>query len=674
MSEKATATAAPEKTSRRSHEIGRGGGSSARLVSENPFAGLQQTLGNQAMLRLLDGGIIQAKLRVSQPGDADEQEADRVAEKVVSASHAPKIQRKCACAGGAPCAKCASEDEETIHRSAAAPLLRVPELSIQRAPEEKSATPEEPPAKTKPHHHAAHPVIVEDDAEKVEPHQMRKSQFLTLLRTSACATADAVLMSVGKSTKGCPYIEKWLAHYEKQSSQHIEAAMRKYAPETARARSAHEAIRLLLVRVQKAALSWAKTGKVDGLPPEMADAVTGQKSLLEKVHDFASTGVAGAIFGFIGGKGKKEESGAGAVMRKARAAESAPAHDAASVKSQLGSGHSLDSRVQGQMSSAFGYDFSGVRVHTDSNAAKLSADLQARAFTIGNDVAFSSGEYKPGTLIGDALIAHELAHVVQQSGTSAPSGPQRKSQDDDNSLEQDADRAAMGALISTRAAGRKGISNLGRTLVPHAKAGLRLSRCKEEKDAKGIERLKVCIRPIRIADDDGTHPTTLPAFADAPRIWNKCCIDVSVTSEVTVKGTRFKEIEDGGSGAPLTAEERELFTNAGSPGGCVNVAIVDTIRRGANAGKNVAGGATTKNAGAADAAIIAVEGLEPSIIAHELGHAMGYQQHGPAGTVMEPSGAPDKPEKDGMDPVICDQVRKYTGATASGKKDCAVSP
>jgi hypothetical protein len=68
------------------------------------------------------------------------------------------------------------------------------------------------------------------------------------------------------------------------------------------------------------------------------------------------------------------------------------------------------------MSSAFGYDFSGVRVHTGTKAASVATELNARAFTVGRDIAFGAGEYQPGTPIGDALIAHELAHVVQQGG------------------------------------------------------------------------------------------------------------------------------------------------------------------------------------------------------------------------------------------------------------------
>ncbi len=139
MSEKGTTTAEPAKTSCRIHGPDRVE-SSSRLAG-NPFSGFQQTVGNQAMLQLLETGVIQAKLRVSQPGDADEQEADRVAARVVSASRAPQIQRKCACAGGTACAKCADQDDETIHRSLAAPLLRSSEPSIQRAPAEPSPSP-----------------------------------------------------------------------------------------------------------------------------------------------------------------------------------------------------------------------------------------------------------------------------------------------------------------------------------------------------------------------------------------------------------------------------------------------------------------------------------------------------------------------------------------------------
>src|SRR5579884_3097727 len=287
MSEKATATAPPQKA-QRSSGAKTAAGPSPQLTSENPFVGRQRTLSNQLMLHLFDAGIVQTKLRISQPGDADEQEADRVAEQVVSATHAPKVQRKCACGG--TCADC---QDETLRRSAMFPRLRSSDFGLQRAVADQPVT--LAPAEHRPHRpKTPHSLVVEDDAQEISTHQMRKSQFIALLRAEACATADAVLATVKHSTKGCPYIQKWLSFYEKQSSQHVEEAMHKYAPETAHARSAHEAIRLLVNRIQRATISWAKTGK---LPQELASAEPG--GFLGAVHSFAASKVGSAILGFL---------------------------------------------------------------------------------------------------------------------------------------------------------------------------------------------------------------------------------------------------------------------------------------------------------------------------------------------------------------------------------------
>jgi hypothetical protein len=81
-----------------------------------------------------------------------------------------------------------------------------------------------------------------------------------------------------------------------------------------------------------------------------------------------------------------------------------------------GSGSPLDSGVRGGMEAAFGADFGGVCVHTGAEAHSLNRAVSARAFTTGSDVFFASGEYAPGTSAGQELIAHELTHVVQQTG------------------------------------------------------------------------------------------------------------------------------------------------------------------------------------------------------------------------------------------------------------------
>ena len=84
------------------------------------------------------------------------------------------------------------------------------------------------------------------------------------------------------------------------------------------------------------------------------------------------------------------------------------------VKSQKGSGQTLDKDIAQKFGSAMGRDFSGVKVHTGGEADVLTRQLQAKAVTTGEDVFFRQGEYAPNTAVGQKLIAHELMHVVQQ--------------------------------------------------------------------------------------------------------------------------------------------------------------------------------------------------------------------------------------------------------------------
>lgn len=63
----------------------------------------------------------------------------------------------------------------------------------------------------------------------------------------------------------------------------------------------------------------------------------------------------------------------------------------------------------------YGYDFSQVRVHVDDRSSKIAREINARAFTVGNDVVFGAGQYSPETTQGNRLLAHELTHVVQQN-------------------------------------------------------------------------------------------------------------------------------------------------------------------------------------------------------------------------------------------------------------------
>jgi len=80
------------------------------------------------------------------------------------------------------------------------------------------------------------------------------------------------------------------------------------------------------------------------------------------------------------------------------------------------SGMPLAQELRAWFEPRFGYDFGGVRVHVDAHAARAARSVQARAYTLGRDIVFGAGEYLPATHAGRQLIAHELAHVVQQRG------------------------------------------------------------------------------------------------------------------------------------------------------------------------------------------------------------------------------------------------------------------
>lgn len=100
-------------------------------------------------------------------------------------------------------------------------------------------------------------------------------------------------------------------------------------------------------------------------------------------------------------------------------------------------GQPLDAGTRTFMEPRFGYDFSHVRVHTDQRAAESARAVNALAYTVGQDIVFSRGQFAVGTDAGRRLLAHELTHVVQQ--TRSGSAPATHSQSD--SLEQDAKHA-----------------------------------------------------------------------------------------------------------------------------------------------------------------------------------------------------------------------------------------
>lgn len=134
-------------------------------------------------------------------------------------------------------------------------------------------------------------------------------------------------------------------------------------------------------------------------------------------------------------------------------------------------GQRLDEQTRDFFESRFGYDFSQVRVHTDASAVSSVDVLDARAYTVGHDISFGRNEYVPESESGRFLIAHELAHVVQQQNTTASTHSGLEIGNPSDRAEQEADAFAHAALLAAprlkKSGTLPGISHLPRPSISH---------------------------------------------------------------------------------------------------------------------------------------------------------------------------------------------------------------
>src|SRR5260370_39184668 len=216
------------------------------------------------------------------------------------------------------------------------------------------------------------------------------------------------------------------------------------------ATSAKGYIVAIATRVHDGVEAWKKTGSLGGVPVDLPSSL----KLL-----------AGAEQAIV-----SRTKSWGSVLAKTVSGEPPPPADPLAVMEELGTGEPIDARTSARMEGVFSVPFGQVRIHTDSKGAELSSRLHARAFAVGEHVAFARGQYQPGIPRGDALIAHEFAHVVQQRGSDA-SEAMPMAATHSGSLETEADAAAALAVTAHGA-----VSAAGRT-QPRPRTGLSLQRC-----------------------------------------------------------------------------------------------------------------------------------------------------------------------------------------------------
>lgn len=329
------------------------------------------------------------------------------------------------------------------------------------------------------------PMLVESGA-PIQGGQMEVKEFLAALREqveAAAADKFGLLWSVA----GCHYIEKYFSYYQGRSAKEIERAMKLYAPEAAASGNAQVALVGVTARVRTGMDTWEATGELPAdaaaiAPPSAsADAAEAQTAAPDAAH---------------------------AMHECTAACKHAPGEHPQNPMAALGEGVPLGSDVASRMGDALGADVSGARVHTGANAADFATSQRATAVAIGQDIAFAPGAYAPGTMEGDALLAHELAHTLQQRGAD----PKKKPAPESGAAESNADQVAAGALGQLYAGDRDAAAaTFGGSLADVMSTGLALQRCSPENTTKAP--------PVKSAAPAGpTRPKMVGTATDKPEI------------------------------------------------------------------------------------------------------------------------------------------------------------
>ena len=317
---------------------------------------LQRAIGNRMVRRLakgpgqpipLFGGGIRPKLRVGRPGDRFEQEADEVADAVLTMP-APPVQRQ----GQQE----QTEDEEAVRASEAEeePVEDNDEASLQPKLDEGSS--------------------VLPQTEEGEESGDESDGDEDVVQAAALPAASLIQLQEDE---------------EPEDTEDIHTK----------------------------SLEIADVPSLQSLPD--AEAELEQEGDEEEIQT-KTVAPKRPVLGFMRSIGKSAgallRKGAGAVKYAGRAIEDRLARAS-------GSGHSLPTPTRAFMEPRFNADFGQVQIHTGSEAVQMSQALSAKAFTHRSNIYFGENSFQPGTSDGDRLIAHELAHVVQQGAAIRPQAP-----------------------------------------------------------------------------------------------------------------------------------------------------------------------------------------------------------------------------------------------------------
>lgn len=355
-------------------------------------------------------------------------------------------------------------------------------------------------------------LIVDDEASELEPGQIRRSEYLGRLENAVIEQAHEALAGTMWTPENCPWIAYWFGYYGGRTADHIERALLRYAPEAANASSAEQYIGAAAARIRLALDRLAVLGEVAGRPEDAPVALPlgltwaeVMRAARERRGEFAARlgtmsarevaeNAAGAFEAAANEAAEANKAGAPEAPAEPGTQENAAGGEIEKLRLELGAGRPLEPGVRGRLEGAFGAPLPEVRLHDDAAGARIAARENARALAVGEHIAFASGQYRPGTPQGDGLLAHEMAHVLQQQGREREeeegiAGP---------ALERDAERSTVGVLARMWAGLRGGVGamrerlgELGENALPTMKSGLALARCGGEHAPEEPKQLSI---------------------------------------------------------------------------------------------------------------------------------------------------------------------------------------
>jgi hypothetical protein len=408
---------------------------------EHPILHLQRTISNQAVQRMLQthaqeleagftgmatprfghdlsripihrraAGAIQTKLAINEPGDSYEQEADRVADQIMSVDEAhPQPKDDCACGG--KCAEC----------RASAMTPSTVQLSLSNSVRDIHAM---PAPETSAQREAG-------TGELTVPANTIQRQIETKEEQGDCSGWES----------DCESFCRAAARQYWKDVDGVDPPLTEGLSECSRPRGGGQAFCTLryktgqVVRValwQKKVIEVWRTDSSKKDPGYDAPSCDYTYSCSAKDRTIAFKKISCTDYRSPAPKRESQEPQMSSPIQRQSDRRSSFTEAPPMVEEILRSpGKPLDMATRAFMESRFRHDFGRVRVHTDARAALSANAIHARAYTAGSHVVFAGGQYAPTTANGRRLLAHELTHVVQQTAAGLAPLLQRAPKDKD---------------------------------------------------------------------------------------------------------------------------------------------------------------------------------------------------------------------------------------------------